>query len=158
MANKSQNIGWRDQNLNPKKRKGSILIELLLVLIILNGLFLISYQMLDVLKQESNHLLTAARKREMMSLARAIYTLVPEMQVVDVKQTKLTFHQATTNDIRTIRLVNKRLIYQKNGKGYFVLCTRVESVIFSRMVDQRIKMLIHFLDGSQGECWLKIQT
>lgn len=131
-----------------KGRHGFILSEWLVALTIFSAILSGSYQMLAVLQHESQQLMMLTRQREQMDLIFRIKNLAPKMNDVVVKTWWIRFKNMTKDQCDIFR-DGQRLIYQKNGRGYYVLCTRVKTVWFQQTTHHTITVHIDFLDGSK---------
>lgn len=131
------------------QRKGSILIEVLFGLILLGGILSLSYQMLQVLEKESYQAQMNVRKNEMADLCWRIDYLAAIRSQTTITPSRMTFKNQT-GDNCCIIFRHRRLIYQKNNSGYYVLCTDVKKVHFSLLEDKTIRLVINYLDGTVG--------
>jgi len=132
------------------KRRGHILFEIILSIVLIFVTMSAGYQMLNVLHRESKKTLLIAREQEMEVLARRVDQLVSPLRVNQFSACEMHFKHINSGDRGVIKQRGDRLIYQKNKRGYFVLCTRVKEVKIIKFVTGPFRVSIKFLDGSEG--------
>jgi len=139
-----------------KLRRGHILLELIVALLIFGGIMMLSTQMLQYLRQDVQQITQLARKREVQDLIDRIATLGKNMTQIGIKKGATLRFDNAKHERCDIKLHGNRLIYQKEGTGYYVLATNVKTVYFAVKEHSHLYIKIEFEDGGSGSGQFKI--
>lgn len=130
-----------------KLRRGSILLELIIALLIFGSMIALSTQMLQYLRQDIQQMTQLARQREMQDLVDRIATLGKNMTRIGITKGKTIRFDNAKHERCDIKLHGNRLIYQKERAGYYVLATHVKTVYFAVKNHISLFIKIEFEDG-----------
>lgn len=130
-----------------KLRRGSILLELIVALLVFGGIISLSTHMLAYLRQDVQQLTRQARKREVQDLVDRIATLGKNMTRIGTTTGEAIRFDNAKHERCDIKLHGNRLIYQKKGAGYYVLATNVKTVYFTVKDHIALYIKVEFEDG-----------
>lgn len=128
-------------------RQGTLLMECIVSLVILSATLNVGYQMISGLQHESKRLLAVSREREKHDFIWRLTEIAPKMTRVRISKEAMSFNNGS-GDRCVIRLQGDRIVYLKNNRGQYVMCTDVRSAMFERTPSNNVGFDIHFKDGS----------